>query len=876
VELRACVQDFLDTHRVSADAQTILDLLERRIPHCEIPGDSGSVHLIQLYHPVVMRKEIFLGNVLFNAYLGLTMQRVLRQEADTHVLPVIHDLESYYLLVHTTLSIGEIRSRIRQGWIDGMEDLYFSDPEQEEAEQAAHQGYYGRFRNMLQNYYKSNIQPFPLMVVPFAYARKLEQRIRAYLLDKLSSGEWSKEIANFTANFSFFYGQTSGGTGDVQSCPNFLRRLVAEYQVVSPDDMISAFQLPKNTDFSDPATKNHIQEKLFKKGDTPAYYKEKLQQVFEQALHHFGESIEKHAQEGGEPSEWLFRYHREKGVFLDLSPEELLDELIIGATVGGQTISQARETCSDETCIMCGYREARLTGATIISTDSFSKFHNHTINRGSNEKRICYNCALYAYLTIKLSGSKSGGMGQIPRIGNLVFHYGDYTDGEIRQLVERFQEQVGYITKSADEVKALYDEDFELLFGDDEESANNNAKILRSLFLRNDNGEVRLFPIHFGERRLVLFVLPGLHEDIQKRVSFSRYSTMNVLSWLHRVSQDLDQEEDRVKGNFYYLTLPKLEHALHETSKLYIKDKVYDADQQIQLHEYYKKVVPALSSSRAKGGYEHQIIVAERVQRDPLGVFSHEMRGWLGDGKVSLGRQEQFYDMYTKLREIERMEKEGVDVIREVEGLTREEVREILDAFTDRLFYTLDMLNLLPKSLSDRPHSFEKWARKLISPLKRSGAALEDELDKWENSVMRQHSFHLVKEENRHKRLDVLKEFRTFCEGQKNGVPHQTVIKAHANHLLTSLLAKAVAYLYPVTELARAYTRQHVGQQEYFEKDVILKRFQADVQNRCEELKEKKHLTEQHLQWAQEHMVMFREYYAKFKNKEDGAGGEAV
>ena len=334
MEVKASVQEFLDKHRVSsADAQQVISLMERHVPHFQMSGATGNVHLIQFYHPVVKRQEIFLGNVLFNAYLGLTMQRVLSEEPGTDVLPVIHDLESYYLLIRTNLSLEDVQARIRQGWIEGMEDLYFSEPEREETEEAAKQGYYGRFSNMLQNYYKSNIQPFPLMIVPLAYAETLEKRIRAYLLDKLSRDDWTKEIANFTANFSFFYGQTSGGTGDVQSCPNFLRRLVAEYEVVSPEDMIAAFQLPADTDFFDSATKSLIQEKIFKKGETPAYYKEKLQQVFEQTLQHFGESIEKHQREGGEPSEWLFRYHREKGVFLDLSPEELLDELIIGATV---------------------------------------------------------------------------------------------------------------------------------------------------------------------------------------------------------------------------------------------------------------------------------------------------------------------------------------------------------------------------------------------------------------------------------------------------------------------------------------------------------------------------------------------------------------
>ncbi|HEU4964480.1 MAG TPA: hypothetical protein VFV52_11605 [Bacilli bacterium] len=891
LELLANVQEFLNKYQVPLEAQTVIDMIERRVPHFELAGPSGQVHLVQLYHPVVKRREVFLGNVLFNAYLGLTMQQALSELVETDVLSVAHDLETYYLLVHTTRSYQELQAGIRQGWIDGLENLYFSEPDEDEMDEAAQQGYYGSFSTMLQNYYKSNIQPFPLMIVPLAYAEKLEQRIRAYLLDRLSTGAWTREIANFTANFSFFYGQTSGGSGDVQSCPNFLRRLVDEYQVVSPKDMTSAFQLPQGTDFSNGEAKSLIQEKIFKKGDTPAYYKEKLQEVFEQTLHHFGESIEKHAEEGGEPSEWLFRYHREKGVFLDLSPEELLDQLIVGATVGGRTITRAGSSCTDESCTMCGYHGAQLAGATIISTDSFSKFHNHTINRGSKEKRICYNCALYAYLTIKLSGSKSGGMGQIPRTGNLVFHYGAYTDGEIRKIADRFAEQLECIKRSTDEVKEMPDPELARIFG--VEDGRSQYRVLRSLLLRNDNGEVRLFPIRFGKMRLILFVLPGLHEDVQKRLDFSRYSTMNVLSWLHRVSQECEAD----KGSFYFQALPKVEQVLQGDPKLYIKDRQFDVDKQIELHEYYRKVVPELSMSRTKGGFEYQIIVAERIQRDPLGVLGHELRGWMQEGRVRRERQDRFYDLYTKLRDIDRQEielleeeeKEARSVINSVEVKTADGdvrtisvdlARAILDEFTDNLFHTLDVLDLLPKSLSDRPHAFEKWARDLIAPLKRNGTMLEDVLDKWENRVLRQHSFYPksgervtgIKELTRQKRLDAMRAFRTFCEASD----HQAVIKANVTHLMTSLLAKAVAYLYPVLELARAYTNQHLEQPEFFEPGTIAMRFEEDVQQRFQELSEKRHVTEAHLKWAQEHLVVFSGYYVRFKKKEEVAGGEAV
>ncbi|MFC4769541.1 hypothetical protein [Effusibacillus consociatus] len=643
--LQAEVEEFLKKHGSGVDAQSIVNDVEKGVAYKKIPCQQGDLHLIRLYHPVIMRQEMFLGNVLFNAYLGLAMKHTLESELDIDVLPVFNDLSSYYFLVHTVTSLNDLIEKIKNSWIDGLEDLYFSEPSDGETDEYAGKGYYGRFSTMLQNYFKSNIQPFPLMIVPIGYARKLERRIRQYLLEMLESGDWQKQIANFTANFSFFYGQTSGGTGDVQSCPNFLRRLVAEYHVIEPKEMIAAFNLPAGTDFTDPETKNLIQSKLFQKGD-PAYYPDGLKQVFKRALQHFADSIESSNPEEDAISDWLFRYHREKGVFLDETPEKLMNQLAAGVTIAGRSVSDVQSESTEESCLLCGCYPAKLQGATILASDSFSKFHNHSINRGNNEKRICLNCALYAYLNIKFTGSKGAGMGQVPRQGNVVFHYGSYTGNEIEEMIKTFEEQSGRVFAKPN--KDIKMESSELLDDMDWFFSQSKFQNLKSMFRGNDGGEAYLFPIEFGTRQLLLFVLPGLDDDVQKRFNQNWYATRQLLSWLTEIGGKA--------GPYYYLSLPHPQQVIQNKSVLVINGKEFDTETQLQLHDLYLQVVPELSQSRLKDGFKHQMMMAERFQADPLGRLSDELRFWMSEGKLSADRRERFFTVYGKIQEILEME----------------------------------------------------------------------------------------------------------------------------------------------------------------------------------------------------------------------------
>jgi hypothetical protein len=857
------VQQFLLRHHCPIDANEILENVKRGVPYQKLPCPSGDSYLIQLYHPVILRKEIFLGNVLFNAYLGLTMKHALDNHEKTDAIPLFNDLQSYYFLVHTTVSLDELMEHVYKAWYDGLEDLYFSDPTPEEMDAYAQRGYFGRFSGMFENYFKSNIQPFPLMIIPLAYVKKLERGVRSYLLEKLHSVTWSEGIANFTANFSFFYGQKSGGAGDVQSCPNFLRRLVSEYRVIEPDEMIAAFHLPRESDFNKQEVKDAIHSKLFAKGKQPSYDPEALKTVFQKALDHFAQSIESTQDHLGE-SEWLCRYHREKGIFLDESPETLLRELTRGVTIAGRTvfdIEEGHEIVDQETCLLCGCYPAKLEGATILSSDSFSKFHNHSINRKANEKRICRNCALYAYLNVKLSGSKGAGIGQIPRQGNIVFHYGDYLDGELDEIIKKFEEKYRSLFRSQTEEKNRENPSEEVPFAflselDSEHIEEIQEENLRSMFRGNDNGQALVLPIHFGRQQLIIFVFPGLNDDIQKRLDVNWYSTCQILSWLTSVGGK--------EGPYYYLSLPRPEQVLENRSILVINDQEYDTDTAIHLHNLYLQVVPELSKSRAKDGFKYQMLMAERVQRDPLGRFSDAIRHWIKEKKFSVRRQDTFFAVYGKIHDILDME-----------GLYMSEEKKILDEFSNRMFFTLDMLGILteyPGDLMNRPNAYEKWPRELVGPLKKKGANMRFVLEQWKNRVIRaalaSATERRISESERQSYIEQLHKFEAWCW------QYEDTIVRHANHLLTSLLARAFVYLYTVRALSDYYLQFHKDHPEMLTKEAVLQRFEEDVEQRYQELEKEGRIDPLLKECSMHHLMKYINYYKKKISNQITNGGE--
>ncbi|MFC4769540.1 hypothetical protein [Effusibacillus consociatus] len=202
-------------------------------------------------------------------------------------------------------------------------------------------------------------------------------------------------------------------------------------------------------------------------------------------------------------------------------------------------------------------------------------------------------------------------------------------------------------------------------------------------------------------------------------------------------------------------------------------------------------------------------------------------------------------------------------------GVKKTEQSALLDEFSYELFYTLDMLDLLPKKWSDKPHAYEKWARELLAPLKRKNANFTEVLKDWQSRVIRSglHPSYKISDTVRKMRFEQLDRFRIWCSN------HQDIIQKNAHHLLTSLLARAFAYVFPVRTLSDFYTELHKGEADAFSTEVIEERFFSDVEERYQELKEQGRITPRLKEMARDHLLnkvgIYRERAMKKMN-----GGE--
>src|SRR5205085_5391808 len=86
-------------------------------------------------------------------------------------------------------------------------------------------GVYGDLCRMF-TFRKSDFEPFPVYAVPVYLTRQLESAVRRELWRLLEPGTFPGQVRTVFAAIAFFYGRTSGGSGDAQSFPNFVDHLV--------------------------------------------------------------------------------------------------------------------------------------------------------------------------------------------------------------------------------------------------------------------------------------------------------------------------------------------------------------------------------------------------------------------------------------------------------------------------------------------------------------------------------------------------------------------------------------------------------------------------------------------------------------------------
>jgi hypothetical protein len=172
----------------------------------------------------------------------------------------------------------------------------------------------------------------------------LDNRIRE---DKLvnanpdgSSRRASLELRNIQATLAFFFGRTSGGRkGDVQSPANFLLRLVEAYGVLDESEVKDALRLTE-------LTKDSIKESF----DKATLDEEKTRELFRNLIQRLRD---KKAPDADPDGSWFLPFIRKNGKILNAMPEEYLNSILNGASLGFASLGAA-ERGDGLVCRVCG------------------------------------------------------------------------------------------------------------------------------------------------------------------------------------------------------------------------------------------------------------------------------------------------------------------------------------------------------------------------------------------------------------------------------------------------------------------------------------------------------------------------------------------
>ncbi len=597
---REALSEFLSRDcPVSCTENAILQAIVAKVHYAEWGTGKNRLVLIRLSRPVQMRDEVFLGNLLLNSFLGRTAAVGLENAAGPgRCLNLASDIESYFYLVRTDKSLDELAAAAKEAWLASLPSLYFDMPDQK-------RGLFGSLVNRLNSYRASFIQPFPLMVVPKAWARRMEMEVRRYLM-KAIQAEWPDSVANILANIAFFYG-TDGY--EVQSPVEFLVRLVTRHSILNGPDLARAVNLPDGYDFSGSGAKDLI-AKLIKEN---AFYADEMGRMLTELLQAFGKSIDSGS------LDWLMPYHTRKGTMLDLPPEEVLDEVLRDTVIGGRVCS-ASSLSSSHLCRMCGIREARLEGATIISNDSFTRFHNQEIH--GKDGRLCITCALCAYLHIGLTGTATPVKGPVPKRENVVFFYSDLSLKELLDLKDRIAEEIERWQTS----KSVSSEGESPL--QKAARASRLERELEAILKGTDVSQVHIFPLGIGASPLNVILLPESFYLESKRFQKSRYVVSHILLWL--------REHLGANSSLFFNSLPDLSRwGLDSSQLMVVNGSPIDPESEYNRLEYLREIVWSLSRHRIKEGLKYRMVVAERMEQDPFGTFSHLIRENLDSLSIS-------------------------------------------------------------------------------------------------------------------------------------------------------------------------------------------------------------------------------------------------
>ncbi|RPF46633.1 hypothetical protein EDD75_0883 [Thermodesulfitimonas autotrophica] len=621
--------DTVSSHTVASRVADGAAYWERALP------DGSHLAVIRLFSPVVQREEVFLGNVLLNDFLSKALMRAVEQGGLGRMALLANDLENYYYLYHGEAALDQMAERFWQEILSSLPNLYFGDEDPA-------RGIHGKLERMF-TFEKSDFEPFPVYSVPHFLAKPLEQGVRRQIQRLLSEEDFDKNARKAMAALSFFYGQTSGGLGDAQSFAMFLYRLVDVYRVLPAETVARVFGIKE-------VTKNEIKDKI----DAGQFSREDLRNLLGELLAYFQAEIEQGK------DEWLLGFIRKDRKLIEITPEEFLSEALTGVQMGYASPAVPVVVEGEVGCRLCGVRFPRVRDRFITLGVNVFRFHNESAKKSDrkDDPNTCAKCALSAYLQQRVLGSGPAPLGgklpQLPRLYNLLFHYGHHDEAGAQRLaavIDYLFDRIGSFQQRAREEKKPFsveymreelarwererqaaeprsageipsaEEAFAALIADD-----TVAPGLETLGQMRTDVQAQVLPLGVGDYRLLAFILPQLQpgrdealDFVQRRFSRSRLAAFTLLALLRKLCG--------CDGPYYFQSVPTLAPGGFDANTFYVQGKAENADEAIRhfsaIANFARRVVKRQEGHSLLADW---ILLAERLQEDPLGTFSEVLR----------------------------------------------------------------------------------------------------------------------------------------------------------------------------------------------------------------------------------------------------------
>lgn len=602
-------------------------------------ADDRYLHFLRLHLPLVEREEVLTGNLLFADFVRKCALGALRSKDE--VLALTGDLEDAYYLIVTGEEIEDLALSVRSYVEARLPNLFFGKDNPEH-------GVHGDPETMF-GFTKSDFEPYPVFAVPTFLAEELYQSVNSVLdkrikEDKLvnvnpdgGSRRVSLELRNIQAALAFFFGRTSGGKGDVQSPANFLLRLVQAYGVLGKSEVKDALRL---TEFTKDAIKDAF--------DKATLDEEKTRELFSSLVQRLRDSK---ASDAAPADSWFLPFIRDNGKLLNAAPEEYLNSILDGASLGFASLGVA-ERGNGLVCRVCGSQLGSIGEKNILLGISVGKFHNQS---GSHEKgaRICARCALFSFLNTKLFGMTSAGKFPVPSRENLIFHYGHHTDEYVRRLEKIANdvfESVGKyrqvrretleVNKKLEESERIsVDAEWtaarlrEIVASGSESDADAEQKheLLRKLLFDNQlaeqaasemfgRGEIKVFSLGAEEPRLVVFALPHFRDELElahKRFAKNRSTVFSLMAFLSDLCG--------CDGPFFFQSTPRLE-AAGSRGVFYISDRPYESRRYRRRYEALSKFAFNAVGGKPSDALKDRLKLAIELENAPLATFDSVLR----------------------------------------------------------------------------------------------------------------------------------------------------------------------------------------------------------------------------------------------------------